>query len=502
MGRQQDQVDILVVGGGVNGAGIAADASRRGLSVLLCEKGDLASATSSGSSKLIHGGIRYLEHYEFSLVAKALAEREVLMHAAPHIIWPMRFRLPHLPSLRPAWMIRIGLFLYDHLARRKALPGSKGIKFGADSPLKADIKRGFEYSDCWVDDARLVVLNAMAARENGAEILTRTKCINAKREGKFWRAQLRDEENGAERTVTARVLINATGPWVQDFIESELQEASPKHIRLVKGSHIVVPRLYDGEHCYILQNDDGRIVFAIPYENEFTLIGTTDVEIHGDPGKAVPSDEEKSYLITLINRYFKKQLDPQDIIWSYSGVRPLLEDEANNPSAVTRDYYLHFEGGAAQPGLLSAFGGKITTYRKLAEQAVDHLDDIFPNLKPSTTKAACLPGGDFDTQVHLLASYSAAYPWMDKDILQRYVRSYGTLTTHILDGKTNLQDMGEDFGGSLMQAEVDYLMREEWARTAEDILWRRSKRGLFTTTEQQEKLKAYCLEMSRARNIA
>ncbi|GER02236.1 glycerol-3-phosphate dehydrogenase [Iodidimonas gelatinilytica] len=485
MNKSMETVDLLVVGGGVNGAGIAADAARRGLSVLLCEQDDLASATSSSSSKMIHGGIRYLEHYDFGLVAKSLREREVLLKAAPHIIWPMRFRLPHLPSLRPAWMIRIGLFLYDHLARRATLPGSKGLRFGPDSPLKPEIKKGFEYSDCWVDDARLVVLNAMAAREHGATILTRTRCVRAVRQGDLWQAVLHDQAHDTKTEIQARAMVNAAGPWVQSFIEDSLHQTPPKHIRLVKGSHIVVPRLFEGTQCYILQNDDGRVIFAIPYEGMFTLIGTTDQEIFCCPEDAAIDDTERSYLIGVVNRYFKKQVAVSDIVWSYSGVRPLLDDESDNPSAVTREYYLAFEHDDGAPALLSVFGGKITTYRELSRTAVDMLEALFPDLPESSTATALLPGGGFETQAILRAEIEERCPWLPSDVAQRYVRSYGTLVWRFLGDKSALSDMGRDFGAGLYEAEVAYLRSEEWAVTAEDILWRRTKRGLFMSDAEK-----------------
>ena len=497
----EQSFDVLIVGGGVNGAGIAADAAGRGLSVLLCEKDDLASATSSSSSKLIHGGIRYLEHYEFRLVAKALAEREVLLRAAPHIIWPLRFCLPHLPSLRPAWMIRIGLFLYDHLARRTSLPGSRSVRFGPDSPLKPNIQKGFEYSDCWVDDARLVVLNAMAARDHGALIMPRTRCLSAQHDGAGWRVLLQDEESGKQHRVKARLLVNAAGPWVQSFIEDKLHSPSPRHVRLVKGSHIVVPRLYDGPDCYILQNDDGRIVFAIPYEGDFTLIGTTDKEISGDPGKLEIDQDEQAYLLSIINHYFKRQINDRDICWSYAGVRPLLDDESSDASAVTRDYLLTLtdaaakdyqdgtedaEGGGAP--LLSVFGGKITTYRLLAKEAVDKMQAVFPDLGPSGTKDQILPGGDFENPAALYARLKDQAPWLPDDVAHRYVRSYGTAAFAVIDGCASREAMGEDFGAGLYEAEVQYLRRHEWALRAEDILWRRSKRGLFMTADEQAHL--------------
>ncbi|GAB4123912.1 MAG: glycerol-3-phosphate dehydrogenase [Rhodothalassiaceae bacterium] len=484
--------DLLVVGGGVNGAGIAADATARGLKVLLAEKDDLASATSSASSKLIHGGIRYLEHYEFRLVRKALAEREILLHAAPHIVWPLRFRLPHLPSLRPAWMIRIGLFLYDHLARRGTLPGSRSLIFGPDSPLRPEIRRGFEYSDCWVDDARLVVLNAMAARRQGGDIRTRTLCRAARREGGLWHARLENRRTGEEQEVRARALVNAAGPWVQSFIEGALGSRSPRHVRLVKGSHIVVPRLYEGEQCYILQNDDKRIVFALPYEERFTLIGTTDRDFSGDPAGVAIDEEERDYLIAVIARYFRHPVTAGDVVWSYSGVRPLLDDDSGDPSAVTRDYRLIREtDDRGRAPLLSVFGGKITTYRRLAEEAIDLLAEDFPGLAPSPTAHLVLPGGDFAGHEALFAEWHDRWPWMPADILARYVRSYGRLAEKLIGTAKSLADLGANFGAGLLESEIRYLMAEEWAETADDILWRRTKRGLFLDAAERDRLEGW-----------
>lgn len=487
----QNEVDVLVVGGGVNGCGVAVDAAGRGLKILLCEMGDLASSTSSGSSKLIHGGLRYLEHYEFRLVAKALKEREVLLAKAPHIIWPLRFRMPHMPHLRPAWLIRMGLFLYDNLARRATLPGAKSIKFGADSPLVSSITKGFEYSDCWVDDARLVALNAVQARDKGAEILTRTKCVKVQRDGDHWRVTLEDMRNGEKRVVLAKALVNAAGPWVQNLFEEELQEKSPRKIRLVKGSHIVVPKLYEGDHCYILQNEDKRIVFAIPYEGQFTLIGTTDVEITGNPADASIDQQERDYLIALINSYFKTQIKDEDIVRTYSGVRPLLDDEEDDPSAVTRDYVLVKNGGGAEPGIVSVFGGKITTYRVLGEAVMEELKSFFPNLGEEWTDDVPLPGGDFESHAQLVKELKDQYPWLGDDVAQRYVRSYGTLCHHFLRDAQGWQDLGEDFGHGLSAAEVDYLCEQEWAEELDDIIWRRSKLGLFLDEAALKRLNAY-----------
>jgi glycerol-3-phosphate dehydrogenase len=385
--------DVAVIGGGINGVGIAADAAGRGLSVFLCEKDDLASHTSSASSKLIHGGLRYLEHYEFRLVREALAEREVLLAKAPHIVKQMRFVLPHRPHLRPAWMIRAGLFLYDNLGKREKLAGSKSLKFGPDSPLKSEITKGFEYSDCWVDDARLVVLNAMAAREKGAHVHTQTRCVSARRTKGLWHLHL-ERTDGSLFSIRAKALVNAAGPWVAKFIRDDLKMESPYGIRLIQGSHLIVPKLYEGEHAHILQNEDQRIVFTIPYLNHFTLIGTTDREYTGDPAAVAITEGETDYLLKVVNAHFKKQVGRDDILHSYSGVRPLCNDESDNPSAVTRDYTLALSGSGEEAPLLSVFGGKLTTYRKLAESALAQLTPYFTHIKPSWTAHATLPGGE------------------------------------------------------------------------------------------------------------
>ncbi|MHA7162714.1 glycerol-3-phosphate dehydrogenase, partial [Burkholderia pseudomallei] len=393
---QQNRYDLLVVGGGINGAGIARDAAGRGLSVLLCEQDDLASHTSSSSTKLIHGGLRYLEYKEFGLVRKALQERETLLRAAPHIMWPLRFVMPHMPNLRPAWLIRVGLFLYDHLAKRELLPGSRGIdmrRHPAGAPLVDSIKRGFVYSDGWVDDARLVVLNALDAQERGARILTRTKLVSAERRDGQWHARLQ-RADGSTLDVRARAIANAAGPWVGEVLHGALGRGAQHSVRLVKGSHIITPRLFDHDHAYIFQNPDKRIIFAIPYERDFTLIGTTDVEYRDDPSRVAIDRDETRYLCESINRYFKRKISPADVCWTYSGVRPLLEDEnADNPSAVTRDYRLELDDGEGAP-LLSVFGGKITTFRKLAEEATDMLGGALGAARGAWTAGVPLPGGD------------------------------------------------------------------------------------------------------------
>lgn len=485
------QVDLVVIGGGVNGTGIANDAAGRGLSVLLCEQTDLAAATSSNSSKLIHGGLRYLEHYEFRLVREALAEREVLLKNAPHIMWPLTFRLPHQAHLRPVWMIRIGLFLYDHLAKREKLHGSRKIRFTADSPLESSIKVGFEYADGWVDDARLVVLNAMAAKTRGAQIHTHTRCIKATRQNTHWQVTLRNERNGEEFTVQSKAIVNAAGPWVSQLFDDTFTEASPQHIRLVKGSHIVVPRLHDQPHAYILQNADKRIVFVIPYEEKFSLIGTTDVEFTGDPRAVAISKDEITYLLAITNQYFKHKITAAEVLHSYSGVRPLLDDESDSAQSVTRDYKLEVSTERNSLPLVSVFGGKITTYRKLAEAAVDKLQPFFASLGPRWTTNQYLPGGDFDTIDQLSTQLKQDYPWLTRDLCQRYARTYGMLSHRFLQHKTQLSDLGTAFSTDLWQAEVDYLIAEEWASTADDILWRRTKLGLTTTCEQITHLTAY-----------
>lgn len=483
--------DLLVIGGGINGAGIAADAAGRGLNTVLCEMNDLGSATSSSSSKLIHGGLRYLEYGEFRLVREALAEREVLLRNAPHITWPLRFCLPHHPYLRPAWLIQLGLFLYDRLAARDTLPPFRTVTFDEASPLKTDITRGFEYSDGWVDDARLVVLNAMAAREKGATILTHTRCISAKRASSSWQVSLVDQQDGTTREVYARALVNAAGPWVSSLFPEVMHSPAPKQIRMVKGSHIVVPRLYHSPEAYILQNADRRIVFVIPYEEQFSLIGTTDVEYHGDPSAVKISPEERDYLISVVNQHFRHTLQPSDVVMDYAGIRPLLDDQSDSAQAVTRDYSFEIDAPNGLPPLLSVFGGKITTYRKLAQAAVDKLSLYLPHTGPHWTASTPLPGGDFETPALLLQTLNIRYPWLPTQIAQRYVRSYGTLCHLFLKDADNLDALGTHFGQGLYSAEVDYLIDQEWASSSEDILWRRSKLGLHLSLEQQAVLERY-----------
>ena len=493
--------DVVVVGGGINGVGVAVDAVGRGLSVFLCEKDDLASHTSSASSKLIHGGLRYLEHKEFRLVREALAEREILLAKAPHIIRPLRFIMPHQPHLRPAWLIRTGLFFYDHLGKREKLAGSKHITFdAATSPLKAEITQGFEYSDCAVDDARLVVLNAIQAREQGAHIATQTRCTSAYRENGLWVIDL--ENTQGRYTVQAKALVNAAGPWVAQFIQQNLKQKSPYGLRLIQGSHIVVPKIYAGDKAFILQNDDHRIVFAIPYLDQYTLIGTTDHEYQGDLNKVTITQSEMDYLLDVYNDHFKHQLGPQDILYTYSGVRSLCDDESDNPSAITRDYTLALSQEQDAP-LLSVFGGKLTTYRKLAESALTHLQPFFPTMKKPWTEKALLPGAENLVSVELLIQQLIqAVQDVSVQLASRWAHAYGSRVWIFLNNISMLHELGQDFGHGLYAQEVDYLVNQEWAITSSDILWRRSKLGLeFTETEIQA-LDEYLLELHKRRAMS
>jgi len=472
------------VGGGINGAGIARDAAGRGLSVLLVEKGDLAGATSSSSSKLVHGGLRYLELYEFRLVAEALAEREVMLKVAAHLVWPARFVMPHVPELRPRWMIRAGLFLYDHLARRASLPGSTGIRLDAppyNSGLQPGFRHGFLYSDCRVDDARLVVANAVDARARGARVLTRTECLSARREQGRWLAVL---SSGAQ--VGAAAVVNAAGPWVKTVLNTRLSQPSRDAVRLVKGSHIVLPRLYEGEHAFILQNDDRRVVFMIPYGDLHTLVGTTDVPVQDENAQPGASAEEIAYLCRAVNRYLARPARPEEAVWTYAGVRPLYDDGTADPSAVTRDYTLRLDDEAGRAPVLSVFGGKITTYRVLAEQAVDRLAAYFPGLKPAWTGRVPLAGSDFGgvPRAEVRDAFFASHPGLSEATLRPIFRRHGTHAQAVVgDG-----DLGEDLGAGLTEREVRYFVEQEWAQTAEDVLWRRTKAGLLMNPAQRERV--------------
>jgi glycerol-3-phosphate dehydrogenase len=502
--------DVLVIGGGINGCGIARDLAGRGWRVVLCEKDDLAAHTSSSSTKLIHGGLRYLEYYEFSLVRKALQEREVLLKSAPHIMWPLRFVMPHDPSMRPAWMVRLGLFMYDHLAKREVLPGSRSInlrKHVAGEPLKKSYRRGFVYSDGWVDDARLVVLNAIDARSKGAQVLTRTRCVSAQRGADHWIATLEGLEG--QRSVRARAVVNAAGPWAEAFLRGVARSAkgeslATKSLRLVKGSHIVVKRVFEHDHAYIFQNPDKRIIFAIPYEQEFTLIGTTDIELKGDdPGAAKISADEITYLCTQASRYFEKPVTPADVVWTYSGVRPLLDDESGDPSAVTRDYMLESSTSAAP--LLSVWGGKITTFRKLAEDAADEVGKMLGEgraKRPAWTDGAFMPGGDLSAFIgaparpdndfeRFVKAIQARYTWLDAKLARRLARAYGARMTDLIDTATSMADMGVEVAPGLHERELRFMQNEEWAIRPDDVLWRRSKLGLHYTPQQQEQVAAW-----------
>jgi D-erythritol 1-phosphate dehydrogenase len=491
--------DLLVIGGGINGAGIARDAAGRGLSVLLVEKDDLAAHTSSWSTKLIHGGLRYLEHYEFRLVAEALAERDVLLRAAPHLIEPLLFVLPHEPHLRPAWMIRAGLFLYDRLGGRTTLPKSTSVRldptrYGAG--LKPRFGKGFVYADARVDDARLVVCNAIDARIRGAEIRVHTTLVRARREAGIWRATLVGPD-GASAQVSARALVNAAGPWVRDVLTELTGVSVTAQVRHVKGSHIVVPRVHGEPHAYILQNADNRIVFVIPYQDHYSLIGTTDVPV-ADYDHPVISDEETYYLLTLANSYLDRPLVTDDIVWTYSGVRPLYDDGSIDPSAVTRDYVLQVDAapdasGEPRAPVLSVFGGKITTYRKLAEAALAELRPFFPGMNSDWTRAAPLPGGDLPQgdRDAWLAKLVRRYPALPHDLLRSLARRHGTRVPDVVGDARTAADLGTDFGAGLTAREIEYLRREEWASTADDILWRRTKCGLPMIPEARERVAAY-----------
>ena len=487
--------DIFIIGGGINGCGIARDAAGRGYSVYLAEMGDLAQGTSSGSTKLIHGGLRYLEHYEFRLVREALMERERLWKCAPHIIWPLRLILPHHKGLRPAWLLRLGLFLYDHIGGRRLLPTTRTIDLRSDpagKALKPDFARAFEFSDCWVDDARLVVLNARDAADRGAEIRTRTKAVAARRDGDHWVVEVEDLATGAREEIQARMLINAAGPWIDRVLGQTLGRNDAHNVRLVKGSHIVIRRKYEDTRSFFFQNSDGRIFFAIPYEDDFTLIGTTDEDFPGDPAAAAISDAEIDYLCQSASAYFAEPVRREDIVWTYAGVRPLFDDGASAAQEATRDYVLKVDArnGAA---LMNIFGGKITTYRRLAETALEKIErQLRPKGKPWTGEAP-LPGGDFgvgevDRQIDMLQS---DHLFLERNHARRLVRLYGTRARTLLARARSAADLGHRFGADLYAAEVDFLMRCEWARDARDVLWRRTKLGLRFSAEEIEALDAY-----------
>lgn len=481
--------DVFIIGGGINGCGIARDAAGRGYSVSLCEKEDLASGTSSGSTKLIHGGLRYLEHYEFRLVREALSEREVLLHSAPHIIWPLRFVLPHHTDLRPKWLLRLGLFIYDHIGGRKILPPTKTLNLESHisgKPLKNDFSTAFEYSDCWVNDSRMVVLNAQDAANKGAVIKTRTQCVKAERQDDLWQVTTRDMNSGEEQKQTARVLVNASGPWVDDVLRSPLADKSAMNVRLVQGSHVVVPKLFDNDHCYIFQNADDRIIFAIPYEQEFTLLGTTDQDFKGDVDNIKISEKEISYICTAASEYFEKPVADTDVIWAYSAVRPLYDDGASMAQEATRDYVLRSDGADNEPKIINVFGGKITTFRRLAESMLERIETVLGKRGKNWTADAVLPGGDFEPEnfSDLVHEIKLKFPFMGENTALRLGRSYGTQVFRLLENCSSLDDLGQEFGAGLTAKEVKYLIKYEWAQTAADVVWRRSKLGLRMSEDQ------------------
>ena len=525
MDQQDSQVtDLFIIGGGINGCGIARDAAGRGLSVALAEMNDLASATSSASTKLFHGGLRYLEYFEFRLVREALIERETLLRAMPHISWPMRFVLPYHKDMRfdsetptsrllstvmpwmrgrrPAWLIRLGLFLYDNLGGRKILPGTSalGLRSAPEgAPLQDRFETAFEYSDCWIEDSRLVVLNARDAEARGAKIMVRTEVTQAERVGDLWHVSVRDRSSGETRLFRAKMLINAGGPWVGDIIQTKIRMNSREGVRLVRGSHIVTPRLYDHDKCYFFQGEDGRIIFAIPYEQDFTLIGTTDQD-HSDPSTApVCTEAEQDYLCNFASKYFERPVTRDDIVWTYSGVRPLYDDGASSATAATRDYTLKVDTQGGAP-VLNVFGGKITTYRRLAESALEEIAVFFPDLPGRWTAGVALPGGDFpvDGAQRLTDDLMTAYPYLDKRWAARLIRAYGTEARQLLADAKTAEDLGEDFGATLTAREVSWLMDKEYARAAEDVIWRRNKLGLRMTPDQVARLGQWIGEQGRA----
>ncbi|MGB0902197.1 glycerol-3-phosphate dehydrogenase [Halocynthiibacter sp.] len=524
MSEQTESVDLFIIGGGINGCGIARDAAGRGYSVALAEMNDLASATSSGSTKLFHGGLRYLEFFEFRLVREALIEREILLRAMPHISWPMRFVLPTYKEMRfesdtptsrllslvmpwmkgrrPNWLIRLGLFMYDHLGGREILPGTSKVDLSVapeGTPLKEHLVKAYEYSDCWVEDARLTLLNARDARARGANIMVRSKVIGAEFDGTHWQVSV-ETNDGHPRVITAKMLVNAGGPWVEDVIKQRLKLQTKESIRLVRGSHIVVNKLYDHDKCYFFQGEDGRIIFAIPYEEDFTLIGTTDAE-HSDPyTKPECSVAEADYLRAFAGQYFKKPIEADDIIWTYSGVRPLYNDGASSATAATREYVLRVNKTAGGP-VLNIFGGKITTYRRLAESALGHIDETLGRDTETWTAGVALPGGDFpvDGVKVLRDTLLKQLPFFEARTIRRLIRQYGTEAPGIFAGAQTIDDLGENFGQDITAREIDWAIQHEWVHCAEDFLWRRSKLGLRVNDEQAKRLGDYISKQVRKR---
>ncbi|MEM8760876.1 MAG: glycerol-3-phosphate dehydrogenase [Pseudomonadota bacterium] len=499
--------DIAIIGGGVNGCGIARDAAGRGLSVYLCDKGDIGGATSSWSTKLFHGGLRYLEYYEFRLVREALIERETLIKAMPHISWPMRFVLPHHSGLRPRWLLRLGLFIYDNLGGRKILPATKTVdleKGPLGAPLKPFLRSGFEYSDGWVQDSRLVVLNARDAERRGATIRPRTAAVRAERVDGLWHLHTEDAETGETETVHAKALVNAGGPWVAEILNTKIGLNTPDSVRLVRGSHIITKKLYDHDRAYIFQTSDGRVVFAIPFEEDFTLIGTTDRDHKASADTVGIEDDERDYLLALASEYFEKPVTAEDIVWTYSGVRPLYDDGASSATAATREYVLKVEDRGGEPPLLNVFGGKITTYRRLAEAAMVKLAPYFPEAKDAWTDGAAMPGGDFehDGQPRLIRELMAAYSFLDERWARRLIRTYGTEARAVLGEARIVGDLGRHFGFNLTEAEVRWLMANEYAREAADVVWRRTKLGLRLSADEIGALDAFMREARASRAAA
>ena len=512
-----DIIDLFVIGGGINGCGIARDAAGRGLRVELAEMNDLASETSSASTKLFHGGLRYLEYWELRLVREALVERETLLRAMPHISWPMRFVLPYhqdmrfesntptskllnalmpwMKGRRPAWLIRFGLFLYDTLGGRKILPPTRSIdlRHGPEgAPLKGHFTKAYEYSDCWVEDSRLVALNARDAAARGARITTRTKVTMAQVVDGLWHVTLQDQYSGARRTVRARFLVNAGGPWVENIIRNTIGLDTKEGVRLVRGSHIITRKLYDHDKCYFFQGQDGRIIFTIPYETDFTLIGTTDVDHKDLEEKPVCQSEEQDYLLQFASTYLKAPVTAKDVVATYSGVRPLYNDAASSATAATRDYVLKLDNSAGAP-LLNVFGGKITTYRKLAEQALQQISEHAPQMGQAWTAGVALPGGDFpvDGVDEIIRQLITKFPFLTAPWARRLVKAYGNEAFDVLGAAQLASDLGEDFGASLTAREVTWLMDKEFAQTAEDVVWRRSKLGLRLSPAQIERLQTW-----------
>nr|WP_274709275.1 glycerol-3-phosphate dehydrogenase [Nitratireductor luteus] len=503
--QQESVFDVFVIGGGINGCGVARDAAGRGYSVGLAEMNDLASGTSSASTKLIHGGLRYLEYYEFRLVREALMEREVLWRNAPHIIWPMRFVLPLHKGMRPGWLIRLGLFLYDHIGGRKLLPATRTLDMRSDAagkPLKASYRRAFEYSDCWVNDARLVVLNARDAADRGADIRTRTKVSGARIEDGIWILTLDDLLTGLREEVRARMLINAAGPWVDEVVAGAFGRNDVHNVRLVKGSHIVIPRKFDGERAYFFQNADGRIIFAIPYEEEFTLIGTTDQDFEGDPAKVEISGEEIDYLCAAASEYFTDPIHPEDVVWSFSGVRSLFDDGASMAQEATRDYVLKSDEETFGAPIVHVFGGKITTFRRLAESVVAEIGRKIGARGTAWTHREVLSGGDFghDGYEREVDTLQSAYPFVQAEHARRLVRLYGRVAHNVLNGATSVEDLGRHFGADLYEVELRHLAAREWACTGEDVLWRRTKRGLRLSSEEAGIVDAFMGDIARRAN--